>query len=112
MVRTSDSPRCWATSSTSLRPPDSTCSAFRLFGRSASKRTSTTAPVIWVIVPMLLEAMEVFPFLRLRAARGLDGLGAGDDLDEFLGDRRLARAVHLQRQLPDHVAGIARCIVH
>jgi hypothetical protein len=30
-----------------------------MFGRSASKRTSTTAPVIWVIVPILLVAMTV-----------------------------------------------------
>jgi hypothetical protein len=29
-----------------------------MFGSSPSKRTSTTAPVIWVIVPMLL-AMTV-----------------------------------------------------
>jgi hypothetical protein len=33
-------------------------------GRSASKRTSTTAPVIWVIVPMLLVAMTD-PFLSI-----------------------------------------------
>jgi hypothetical protein len=62
MVRTSDSPRCWATSSTIRRLSAFTCRAFRMFGRSASKRTSTTAPVICVIVPMLLVAMRV-PFL-------------------------------------------------
>src|SRR4051812_20690340 len=106
MVRTSDSPRCCATSSTIRRLSALTCSAFRMCGRSASKRTSTTAPVIWVIVPMLLVAMKV-PF-----SLNLDGFGAGDDLDEFLGDRRLPRAVHLQRQLLDHVARVARGAVH
>ena len=46
----------------------STCRAFRMFGRSASKRTSTTAPVIWVIVPMLLVAMtDPFPSIAVSA---------------------------------------------
>src|SRR5262245_25387941 len=111
-VRTSASPRCCATSSTSLRPSVSTCSAFRMFGISASpsKRTSTTAPVIWVIVPMLLEAM-MSPFPNCER-RGLESLGAGNDLDEFRGDRRLARAVHLQGDPLDHVAGVAAGVVH
>src|SRR6267378_80092 len=110
MVRTSDSPRCWATSSTISRLSALTCSAFRMCGRSASKRTSTTAPVIWVIVPILLVAIGSLSFDC--AAAGLDGLGAGDDLDEFLGDGGLTRAVHLQGQVLDHVAGVARGAVH
>src|SRR5262249_33478706 len=110
-VRTSDSPRCCATSNTSLRPPESTWSAFRMFGSSASKRTSTTAPVIWVIVPMLLEAIRMYLSFDY-GRRSLDGLGAGDDLDQFLGDGGLARAVHLQGQPLDHVASIAGGAVH
>jgi hypothetical protein len=40
-----------------------------MFGRSASKRTSTTAPVIWVIVPMLLVAMtDPFPSIARQPA--------------------------------------------
>ena len=42
----------------------------------------------------------------------LERLGAGNDLDQLLGDHRLARAVILQRQPPDHVAGVAGRIVH
>ena len=42
----------------------------------------------------------------------LERLGAGNDLDQLLGDHRLARAVISQRQPPDHVAGIAGRIVH
>ena len=48
----------------------------------------------------------------LSAAAGLDGLGARDDFDQFLGDLRLALAVIGQRQVVDHVAGVARRIVH
>jgi len=69
IVRTSDSPRCWATSSTTRRPSALTCSAFRMFGSSPSKRTSTTAPVIWVIVPMLLVAItDPFPSIAWQPA--------------------------------------------
>ena len=42
----------------------------------------------------------------------LERLGAGDDLDQFLGDHRLTRAVVSERLLADHLAGIARGIVH
>ena len=42
----------------------------------------------------------------------LERFGARNDFDEFLGDLRLALAVVLDRQLVDHVAGIARGIVH
>src|SRR6478672_4460894 len=38
--------------------------------------------------------------------------GAGDDLDQLLGDHRLARAVIGDRLLLDHLARIAGCIVH
>src|ERR1700752_99060 len=39
-------------------------------------------------------------------------LGAGNDLDQFLGDHRLARAVVGERLLADHLAGVARGVVH
>src|SRR5690606_20099802 len=44
--------------------------------------------------------------------RRLERLGARNDLDQFLGDLRLALAVIGDRQLVDHVAGVARGIVH
>src|SRR6266478_4426372 len=34
------------------------CSAVKISGSSPSKRTSTTAPMTWVIVPMLFLAMS------------------------------------------------------
>ena len=51
IVRTIDSPRCCATSSTSLLPWLSVCSAFRIAGRWPSNWTSTTAPSTWVTRP-------------------------------------------------------------
>src|SRR5215475_6109621 len=42
----------------------------------------------------------------------LDGFGARDDFDQFLGDLRLTRAVVDQRLLADHFAGVARRVVH
>src|SRR5690348_3731471 len=50
-VRTVDSPRCCATSSTRRLPPLVVSSAFRIAGRSVSNCTSTTAPMTWVIFP-------------------------------------------------------------
>src|SRR6516225_2176444 len=82
------------------------CSAVRISGSSPSKRTSTTAPMTWVIVPMLLLGMSP-RFLWL-----LQRLGAGDDLDQLLGDGGLTRAVVVEGEAVDHLAGIARRVVH
>ena len=52
---------------------------------------------------------------RLRSngsRRLLQRLGAGDDLDQLLGDHRLAGAVVGQRLLADHFAGVAGGVVH
>src|SRR4051812_20340234 len=159
-VRTVFSPRCCATSSTSVRPPFSTCSEFRIDGNSPSKRTSTTAPMTWVIVPTLLwvvliamfsvflfqrhcgpmgpafgrpedklrEAISRSVYRRIEIASSpavprndgtwnrmnwkLERLGAGDDLDQLLGDNSLASAVVVHRQAVDHFAGITRRVVH
>ena len=61
IVRTVFSPRCCATSSTRVRPASSMCSAVRIAGNSPSKCTSTTAPMTWVMVPMLFLAMSANP---------------------------------------------------
>src|SRR5450432_1515159 len=42
----------------------------------------------------------------------LEGFGAGDDLDQLLGDLRLAGSVLDQGEGGDHVAGVARGGVH
>src|SRR6516162_2871751 len=106
-VRTVFSPSCWATSRTSVWPLWSTCSAVRISGSSPSKRTSTTAPMIWVIVPMLFLGM--FSELPLWTSQRL---GAGDDLDQLLSDGGLAGAVVVEGKAVDHLACIAGCIVH
>src|SRR5438552_7726929 len=111
-VRTVDSPRCWATSSTRrpfglvsvFNPALFVSSAFRIAGRWPSNCTSTTAPMTWVIFPVA-TAMS-------SSQSKLKRLGAGDDLDQLLGDHRLARAVVGQRLLADHFAGVARRVVH
>src|SRR6266446_1100401 len=106
-VRTVLSPSCCATSRTRVRSPWSMCSALKISGSSPSKRTSTTAPMTWVIVPMLFLAMSPnFPCGPSQR------LGAGDDLDQLLGDGRLTRAVVVEGEAIDHLSGIAGRIVH
>src|SRR5271166_2885607 len=82
------------------------CSAVRISGNSPpSKRTSTTAPMTWVILPMLFLGMSPNSCASKR-------LGAGDDLDQLLGDGGLTRAVVIEGEPVDHLAGIAGCVVH
>src|SRR5215813_72244 len=107
MVRTVFSPRCWATSSTSRLPRFCVSSELRISGRCPSNWTSTTAPVTWRIRPTLLVAMVcLHPSLRSKR------LGAGDDLDQFLGDVGLPLAIVAQGDFVDHVAGVAGGAVH
>src|SRR4029079_8283554 len=105
-VRTVDSPRCCATSSTRRLPPFLVSSAFRIAGRWSSNCTSTTAPMTCVIFPTALGVAMSFLVTELER------LGAGDDFDQFLGDHRLTRAVVSERLLADHLACVARRIVH
>src|SRR3984957_19643769 len=102
--RTVRSPSSWATSSTSVCSDSLVCSAFWMNRRSPSNCTSTTAPCTWVTRPTMLLAISLLPLS--------DGFSAGNDFDEFLGDIGLARAVIVQRQAFDHVAGVARRVVH
>src|SRR4051812_8315044 len=55
--------------------------------------------------PPLVVAVVVY-------AIGLQGLRTGDDLDQLLGDHGLTRAVVFDGLLADHVAGVARGVVH
>src|SRR5690242_15624192 len=102
MVRTVFSPRCCATSSTRVLPWFLTWSAFRIAGSSPSNLTSTTAPMTWAMVPVLFLAMML----------PLERLGARNDLDQFLGDGGLTRAVIGDVEPVDHFAGVARRVVH
>jgi hypothetical protein len=49
IVLTLESPRCWATSSTSLFSTPSTSRAFKMGGMSPSNWTSTTAPMTFLV---------------------------------------------------------------
>src|SRR5580658_9434774 len=111
MVRTVDSPRCWATSSTRRLPWFLVSSALRIAGRWSSNCTSTTAPMTWVMRPTLLAIMSSSQIGSQRQCL-LQSFRAGDDLDQFLGDHRLAGAVVFERLLADHLAGVARGVVH
>jgi len=51
IVRTVFSPRCWATSSTSLGVRFCTSKALRIGGRASSNCTSTTAPMTATTFP-------------------------------------------------------------
>src|SRR6202035_2741448 len=120
MVRTVDSPRCWATSSTSRLPPFLVSIAFRMAGKCPSNCTSTTAPMTCVMRPVWLAgvAMKISPSnsvsasVSMMVAAPLDRLGAGDDFNQLLGDHGLTGSVVDQGLLADHVAGVAGGVVH
>src|SRR6266581_1093924 len=118
-VRTVDSPRCCATSSTRRLPWLLVSSAFRIAGRWPSNCTSTTAPMTWVMRPVWLAGVAINSLLRIRicvrqliALAPLHCLGAGDDFDQLLGNLGLTGAVVDQGLLADHVAGVAGGVVH
>ena len=84
MVRTTFSPRCWATSRTRRLPPLSVSSAARIGGSSPSNATSTTAPMTCATRPMRLPVCcsaaapepDAVVVGLLGSAAGL-GLGSG-----------------------------------
>src|ERR1044072_5999670 len=109
IVRTVDSPRCWATSSTRRLLPFLVSSELRMAGKWPSNCTSTTAPMTWVTRPIWLAAvaMDCSP-----SKSALDRLSAGDDLDQLLRDLGLTGSVVNQGLLANHLAGIAGRTVH
>src|SRR5580698_1062443 len=115
IVRTVDSPRCCATSSTRRLPPFLVSIAFRMAGRCPSNCTSTTAPMTCVMRPVWLAgvAIKLSPSnSQISNDRLSDRLGAGDDFNQLLGDHRLTGSIVDQGLLADHVAGVAGGIVH
>src|SRR5487761_48436 len=101
-ARTVFSPSSCATSSTRVLPWFCTWSALRMNGSSPSNLTSTTAPMTCATVPVLFLAMML----------PLERLGARNDLDQFLGDGGLTRAVISDVEPIDHLAGVACRVVH
>src|SRR5579885_2537262 len=124
MQRTVFSPRCCATSSTRLpsRSPSAgfeTRSALKIDGSEPLRNsTSTTLPRTWLMRPVAVSLIALRFSCRIHyssiAARALSckRLGAADYVHQFLGDRGLARAVHLQRQPFDHFRGVVGRAVH
>src|SRR5712671_3752673 len=100
MVRTVDSPRCCATSSTRRLPPFCVSSAFRMAGRWPADCTSTTAPMTWVMRPVWLAGVAM-KTLSLKSENLNDGQL---DRNIALGCLRVrAHGVGLLDQLPELV---------
>ena len=66
----------------------------------------------FAIVFALLVSSSCVRSTACGSGTALERLGARNDFDQFLGDLRLALTVVGDRQLVDHVAGVARRIVH
>src|SRR5690606_38670164 len=60
----------------------------------------------------LAAAFIAVPSKRESVRRRSQRLGTGHDLDQLLGDLRLAGAVVEQGEVVDHLAGVARRVVH
>src|SRR5215475_2030564 len=70
----------------------------------------------WVIFPTALVGVAIVSPYYLQTcgipASRSQCLGAGNDLDQLLGDHRLAGAIVGQRLLADHLSRVARGVVH
>src|SRR5690606_10440017 len=114
--RTTPSPSCCCTSS--VISVFSTFSASYTLGTaSRGNSTSTTAPMIWTILPwLILVSSDSLMLLCWSGAAhcrkpapawmGSDRGGAAHDLGNFLGDRRLAGLVVDQLQVVDQLVGV------
>src|SRR5215207_3065557 len=122
-ARTRSSPRCCWTSHTRCVPvPElmpsvssglssrSTTIAWLISGSSSGKTASITTPWISSIRPTLFFSVWVAASMSL----GLLGqrLRPGDDLQDLLGDLRLAGAVHLEGQVVDQLPGVLGGVAH
>src|SRR3712207_5629309 len=134
MVRTTLSPRCWATSRVSVLPRSasvtSTLSALNRSGiASRGNSTSTTGPVTRTTRPApacvceVVERSSVTVICAVSCSCGLsrearkwggsvvragghEGVGAADDLADLLGDLRLAGLVGLPGEVLGQLLGV------
>src|SRR5450755_573275 len=92
MVRTVDSPRCCATSSTSRLPPLWVSSALRMAGRCPSNCTSTTAPMTCVMRPVWLAGVAI----KLSPSNSVSNGGQLDRnvANSLLNDSSALRCLH------------------
>src|SRR5438128_2169651 len=75
------------------------------------KTTSSTAPD-GPTRPLAAADVKVTSGRRTSAALRIQGVRSGDDLEDLLRDLRLPRAVHLERQRVDELAGALRRASH
>src|SRR3954452_10274913 len=66
----------------------------------------------WVAAVAMKLSFEILYLNDRRLVRASDRLGAGDDLDQLLGDLGLTGSVVDLGLLADHFAGIAGSVVH
>src|SRR5665213_4309094 len=69
---------------------------------------STTAPVIWITLPVAAVVVAV----AMLVSASLAGLGARRDLDHFAGDVRLANLVVAEGQVLDQLFGVLGRVLH
>src|SRR3954452_16662236 len=140
MVRTTLSPRCWATSRVSVLPRSArVTSTFRALNRSGiasrGNSTSTTGPVTRTTRPLAPWVCEVVGRSSVRVIcavllpcgavlwvdRGSgsvvgagrhEGVGAADDLADLLGDLGLAGLVGLPREVLRKLLGVVGGRLH
>src|ERR1700685_1249311 len=68
---------------------------------------STTAPVIWITLPV-----AVLVAVAMLVNASLAGLGARSDLDHLAGDVRLANLVVAEGQVLDQLFGVLGRVLH
>src|SRR3954465_8068497 len=73
--------------------------------------TWVTRPT-WVAAVAMKLSFEILYLNDRRSLRASDRLGAGDDLDQLLGDLGLTGSVIDLGLLADHFAGVAGRVVH
>ena len=140
-ARTRSSPRCCCTSqmrfglmlsSSPAARSRVMSSAWLISGSSSGNTASMTTPWISSMRPTLRRSSRVssfsvgvvaaisiscFALSSPQAATTADvtsdqGLGPGDDFHDLLGDLGLARAVHLEREVVDDLAGVLGRVAH
>src|SRR5713101_337184 len=77
----------------------------------SANSTSRTGPMTWTTRPTFASAIRGV-LLLVTGPFSFQSRRPGDDLDQFLGDPRLAGAVVVQGQRIDHVSRVLRRRVH
>src|ERR1035441_1614683 len=110
MHRTVLLPRLCCTSRTRRVPPSrSIWSASRISGsRSPLNSTSTTGPMTCTTAPV----PDFSSTTAISLSSAFERRGAGDDLHQLCGDRRLPDLVRGQGEVVDELARVIGCVAH